>query len=163
MGKPVPHRRRIVILGAGFAGLTLATELDPLAASGSLDITLVERNTQFSMGFSMQWAMAGRRTFMEGQRPYASLRASHVQRLQEEVVAIDPANCTVHTRHQHLPYDDLVIALGAELAPELIPGLRENAHNLCDPDSVMQLKNVVSSCERGTILIMITSDRKSVV
>ena len=44
-----------------------------------------------------------------------------------------------------------------ELAPELLPGLKENAHNLCDPDSVMQLKDVVSSVEEGTMLIVIAS------
>ena len=34
-------RKSIVILGAGFGGLTMASELDSLAANGLADVTLV--------------------------------------------------------------------------------------------------------------------------
>lgn len=35
--------KRIVILGAGFGGLTLASELDQLAGEGDAEVTLVDR------------------------------------------------------------------------------------------------------------------------
>src|SRR3989337_2837480 len=114
---------QIVILGGGFAGLTLATELDRLAAEGKAEVTLVERNASFQMGFSMQWVLAGRRTPEQGQRSYSDLRAPHVRFLPDQVASTDTNARTVHSKAHELKYDRLVVALGAELALELVPGL----------------------------------------
>lgn len=148
---------KILILGAGFAGLTLVTELESLAEAGKAHVTLVDKNLRFSMGFSMQWVMMDRRKPEEGERPYSSLKAKHVKFVQDEIVAIDKENQIVRTKSHSLDYDYLVIALGAELSPELITGLAENAYNLCDLQSVMQLKEAVKTITAGTIAIMIAS------
>ena len=66
--------RRVAVLGAGFGGLTIASELNPHAVAGDADVTVVDRNAHFSVGFSMQWAIMGRRTPEQGQRPYALWR-----------------------------------------------------------------------------------------
>ena len=65
---------RIVILGAGFAGLAAAAGLDYLAAEGKVELVLIDKSAHFSMGFSMQWVLAGRRKPGEGQKPYADMR-----------------------------------------------------------------------------------------
>jgi len=144
-------------LGAGFAGLTLAEELEPIAATARAVVTLVERNAHFTMGFNMQWAMVGRRRPEEGMRPYQALRARHVHFLHDEVIAIDTDNQTVYTRSQRLPYQHLVIALGAELAPETFPGLVEGAYNLCDIASVLQLRSALEHVAEGTVLVAVTA------
>ena len=43
--------RRVVVLGAGFGGLTIASELSPHAVAGDADVTVVERKASFSVGF----------------------------------------------------------------------------------------------------------------
>ena len=149
--------QRVVVLGAGFGGLTLATELDVLAGKGKADVTLVDRNTHFSMGFSMQWVLAGRRGPEEGQRPYTAVRARHVRFVHDEIGAIDTAEQMVHTKAHRLRYDHLVIALGAELSPELVPGLAAGAYNLCDMHSVVQLKAAVERIEHGVVAIAVSS------
>ena len=148
---------RIVILGAGFAGLTLATELDSLAAQGKADVTLVDRAPQFSMGLNLQWVFAGRRSPQEGERMYASLRPRHVRFLHDEAVAIDTAKGVVRTRSTSLPYDRLVLALGAELAPDPVPGLADGAYDLFDLDSVLQFRDAVQRVDGGTLLIAIAA------
>lgn len=148
---------RVVILGAGFGGLTVASELDPLAAAKELDVTLVDRNTHFNMGFTLQWTLAGRRSAEEGHRPYTSLRSRHVTFVHDEIAAIDTDARVVETKSGPLEYDDLVIALGAELAPETIPGLAEGAYNLCDAESVSQLKSVLDRLEWGTVVVAISA------
>ena len=148
---------RIVILGAGFGGLTVAEALDPVAGMGKADVTLVDRNAIFQMGFSMQWVFAGRRRPDEGERPYSALATRNVRFVHDEVAAIDPANRLVHTRSRRLPYDHLVLALGAELAPELVPGLGEGAYNLCDLGSVGQFRAALDSIEKGVAMIAIAS------
>ena len=149
-----PH---IVILGAGFGGLTLASELDHLAEEGKAQVTLVDKNLSFSMGFSMQWAMVDRRNPEDGERYYSALKPRYVKFIQDEIIAIETEKYTLHTKSFHLDYDYLVIALGAELSMEPIPGLAENAYNLCELQSVMKLKDALKTVTDGTIVIMIAS------
>jgi sulfide:quinone oxidoreductase len=147
----------VVILGAGFGGLAIASELDSLAEVGKARVTLVDKSPHFSMGFSLQWTLAGRRNPEEGQRAYAARRMQHVKFVHDEIFLIDTARRTVQTRSQNLAYDHLVVALGAALVPEIIPGLAEGAYNLCELRSVLQLKAALESIEKGTVVIAIAS------
>ena len=149
--------KKIVVLGAGFAGLTLATELDGLAAAGNADVVLIDHRPHFSAGFSMQWALAGRRSFKEGRRTYATLSARHVRFVQDEVVRIDSAAKAVQTKNARWDYDFLVVALGAAYAPERVPGLASAGFNLCDADSVRVLKEKLDVVEQGTLLVAVAS------
>ncbi len=149
--------RNIVLLGAGFAGLALATELNDVAASGRARVTLVDRKTHFNMGFSLQWALMGRRQPIDGMRPYTSLLADHVRFVNDEIVRIDTETRTVHTRTQDLPYDDLVIGTGCEMDPQRIPGLAEASYNLCAIDDVMQLKQRLEEVESGAVVIAVSA------
>ena len=48
---------RIVVLGGGFAGLTLCTKLDALAAEGRAQVTLVERTPSMGVGGLNQFVL----------------------------------------------------------------------------------------------------------
>ena len=149
--------KKIVVLGAGFAGLTLASELNGLAQSGQADVVLIDRSLSFAMGFSMQWALAGRREFGEGQKAYAERSAQAVRFVHDDAIQIDTAGKTVRTRTAVFEYDFLVIALGAAYAPERVPGLADAAFNLCDAPSVAVLKEKLDALQGGTLLIAISS------
>jgi len=148
---------RIVILGAGFGGLAVAEELDPLMGTGKVDVTLVDRNPTFHMGFSMQWVLAGRRRPEEGERPYSSLTMRNVKFVHDEVAAINTADRLVHLKSRRLPYDRLVLALGAELAPQLVRGLAEGGYNLCNLDAVLQLRATLQAVDHGSVLVAVAS------
>ncbi len=148
---------KVVILGAGFAGLTLATELDALAASGRAQITLIEGAPHFQMGLSAQWALAGRRSPDEGRRPFELLRARQVRVVGEPATAIDTAARSVKTRGGEHPYDTLVIATGAESAPQSVPGLLGAAHDLCNVGEVMRMKEELERIRSGTVTILVAA------
>ncbi len=151
------QKKRIVILGGGFGGLSLATQLETLVKTGRAEVTLIERTPEFRMGFSMQWVLAGRRKPDEGCRAYSSLRFKRVQFIQDEAVTIQTGERIVHTKSRRIEYDCLIIALGAELAQDLVPGLSEAAYNLYDFDAVLQFKPALQGLHFGTVLIAVAA------
>ena len=106
---------RIIILGAGFGGLELATRLSSELA-GAVEVTLIDRNEEFIFGFSKLDVMFGRRTMDEVRLPYRSIAKPSVEFRQETILSIDPERKRVVTNAGTHEADILVIALGADLA-----------------------------------------------
>src|SRR6185436_15175615 len=100
----MPSPRHVLILGAGFAGLELATRLFEIAPD-TTRVTLIDRNASFFFGFSKLEVMLGRQTAEEIQLPYAAIAKPNVAFRQETVTAIDPATRTVTTDAS--TYDDV--------------------------------------------------------
>jgi sulfide:quinone oxidoreductase len=144
-----------VILGAGFAGLTAATELEEAAAKGLARVTLIDGADGFQMGLALQFALAGRRAPLDGKRGYGKLRPSHVHFINADATAIDTAKRVVRTDRGDEPYDDLILATGAEGAMDEVPGLKEAAHNLCDLASVLRMKEELERHRSGTVAVLV--------
>ena len=80
---------RIVVLGAGFGGLEVATTLSEALGEGA-DVTLIDKSDTFVFGFSKLDVMFGRKAPEEVRLPYRSIAKPGVRFLQETVTAIDP-------------------------------------------------------------------------
>jgi sulfide:quinone oxidoreductase len=143
-------------VGAGFAGLTLAHELEGVAKAGLARVTLIDGADGFQMGFAAQLALGGRRKPDEGRRGYGKLKASHVHFVNEHARAIDTSARVVRTDRGDEPYDDLVIATGGVPAPELVPGLAESSFALCDMGAVMKMKDELERIRSGTVVILVS-------
>jgi sulfide:quinone oxidoreductase len=152
------NKARIVVLGAGFAGLTLCTRLNGLAEAGLAEVTLVEQNSSLQIGGLFQFALQGLIDPTAIAVPYAAgaaLRCAAVRFLQDEVTAIDPTARQVRTRSTTLDYDYLVIASGARYAPEVVPGLAGAGYNVCSLDEVLRLRAALQSFAGGTLVMSI--------
>lgn len=104
--------QEVLILGGGFAGLSCAKALDDPA----FHVTLVDRwNHHLFQPLLYQVATAGLST-TEIAQPLRSILSEHknVTTLMDEVVRIDLDGKQVVTKERTLPYDHLVIALGAK-------------------------------------------------
>jgi NADH dehydrogenase len=106
-------RRRVVILGAGFGGLAAAEAL----ATGdhrALQVTLVDRRNYHLFSPFLYHVSAGLVDPMHIAYPARAFAARHGFRFRESVVeSIDLRGRRVVTDEGEIPYDDLVIALGA--------------------------------------------------
>ena len=142
----------VVILGAGFGGLTVAQRL--AGATDHHQVTLIDRRSKFMMGLAKLWILVGRREPVEGQRRLAQLRAGAVRFVKAEVEAIDLENREVRTGAGRFGYDFLVVALGAELAPENVPGLPPEA-NFYDAARVPTLRDSLAGVSGGTVIVMV--------
>src|SRR3954453_20254148 len=101
---------RVVILGAGFAGLELATRLSDEVAD-KVEVVLIDAADTFIFGYSKLDVMFGRQTPDAVRLPYADIVKPSVTFRQETVTAIDPEARRVTTDRASHDADVLVVAL----------------------------------------------------
>src|SRR5919107_237357 len=89
-------KRHVLILGAGFGGLELATRLSETIPDATR-VTLLDRNDSFFFGFSKLEVMLGRQTADEVRMSYGDIASDAVEFRQETVTTIDPAARRVST------------------------------------------------------------------
>src|SRR5438034_3437541 len=106
---PVKH---VVILGAGFAGLELATRLSESLAD-EVRATLIDQNDSFSFGFAKLDVLFGGKAKEDVALPYRDISKQGVEFRQERVLSIDPESRRVTTDAASYDADVLVVALGA--------------------------------------------------
>ncbi len=115
---------RVVILGAGFGGLTAARELRDHA-----DVTVVDRhNFQTFLPLLYQVASAGLAADHVAHPVRAALRKSGAQFRMGSPITVDHNNKTVKIDSSEvLPFDHLIIALGSATADFGVKGVNEFA------------------------------------
>lgn len=147
--------KRILILGAGFGGLAAATELRK-SLEPDHRVIVVDRKKSFMMGLVKLWILEGSRRLEDSQTPLDGLNTKGIEYLNDEVDKIDLASNRVQARdHGWLEYDYLIVALGAELAPDRIAGFVGRGYNLYDAQQVPELREKLLALKRGKVAIAI--------
>ena len=142
---------RILVIGAGYAGLLFTMRLAGLVARQNVHITLVNESDtfterphlpEFATNQVIQW-----RSLQQ------ILRRTHVQFLQGRVTSIDPAHHEIvvvdQQNTQHVEYDYLVYALGSVTDRQAVPGVAQYAYTLAPsgPLSAAALRETLPSVE----------------
>jgi sulfide:quinone oxidoreductase len=142
---------RIVILGAGFGGLELATALSSALGSDA-DVILIDKAESFMFGYSKLELLFGRASREELSLPYSAITKPGVRFVRETITAIDPESRRVTTDRDQYQADHLVVALGADMAYEATPGLTE-AEAFYSVAGAAQLAGAVGSFASGHAVI----------
>jgi sulfide:quinone oxidoreductase len=143
---------RILILGAGFGGLELATELsEKLGDAG--EVTVIDKGDAFVFGYSKLDLMFRRASGESVRLPYADFVKPGVRLLRETVTAIDPEAKRVTTDAGVHEADYLVIALGADYDLAATPGLTEVDSEFYSVDGAEKLATVIPDFSVGRALI----------
>jgi len=150
----VSARRRALILGAGFGGLELSTRLS-LELADQVDVTLIDQSDAFVFGFAKLDVMFGRKTLDEVRLPYRDIAKPSVQVRQETVLSIDPERKRVVTSGGTYEADILVVALGADLAPEATPGLLESGHEFYSEQGAANVREILPTLDSGAVVIAV--------
>src|SRR3954465_7759934 len=87
---------RVVVLGAGFGGLELASRLSD-AIGDDLDCTLIDKADAFVCGYSKLDLLFGRTSAEAIRVPYSGLAKPGVRFRQEAIESIDPRRRRVVT------------------------------------------------------------------
>ena len=115
---------RVLVLGAGFGGLELATTLSEQFGDG-VDVTLIDASDAFVFGYSKLDVMFGRTALGRVRLPYSAISKPGVRFVQERVTAIDPDKKSATTDGGTYDADYLVVALGADYDVAATPGLAD--------------------------------------
>lgn len=145
----------VVILGGGFGGLAAANELRANLTQ-DIRITIIDRKDWFMMDLVKLWLINGTREFESSKRSLENVTKKGIEFVNEDVLKIDPVNKSVRTRYRQFHYDYLILALGVELAPEKIPGLKENGFILYDINDVPKIRDTIRTMKSGKIAMAIT-------
>lgn len=148
--------KTILVLGGGWGGLAAAHYL-----RGTLPpehrVVVVEKNTTFTLYMLNLWVLTGERSYpSEVTRKMANLANHGIEWVHAEVERIDPEQRVVHTSAGPLQGDYLVIALGAELAPDRVPGFANSAYNIYEAEGAVALRQALDGFDGGKVVVLVT-------
>lgn len=116
-------KKRVVIIGGGFAGATAAKYLSMW--SPDTEVIMIERNAQFVSCPQSNLVLSGSRTIQQLSHDYNGLADKYgVKTVQAEVVAIDTEQQSIKLHDDVMVnYDRLVIAPGVDFIYDHLPML----------------------------------------
>ncbi len=143
----------VLILGGGVGGLVTANEL-----RGKLRkehrVVLIDRESAFVFSPSLLWVMTGARTVPRISRPLARLQKKGIEVIQGQIEAIDPQNRQVTVQGQTMSGSYIVIALGADLASDSVPGLSEAGHNFYSLAGAESFREAFDRFDGGRLVVL---------
>lgn len=152
---------RVVILGAGTAGTIVANRLRRRLPDSD-EITVVDQNTAHLYQPGLLFVPFGGAS-ARLQRPARAQLHSGINYLHARIDRVDTSTCTVHLRPKGdncppaVSYDALVVATGAQLAPDETDGLdfgtSANVHTFYTLDGARSLASALAGFDRGRIVV----------
>ena len=143
---------RVVVLGAGFGGLELATILSE-ALGDDVDVTLIDKNDAFVFGYAKLDVMFGRKTLDAVRLAYRDIAKPGVRFLQQTITAIDPEARSVTTDGGVHEADFLVVALGADYDLNATPGLAEGGNEFYSVGGAERLGELLPTFSQGRAIV----------
>jgi sulfide:quinone oxidoreductase len=145
--------KTVLVLGGGVGGLVAARELRKRLPRRHR-VVLVDREREHLFAPSLLWLMVGLREPDSIKRPLTKLQRKGIDVRLGEIEKIDPQRKAVAVSGEELVADYVIVSLGAELAPETIPGLAEAGHNFYTLPGAESLRAGLGRLERGRVVVM---------
>ncbi len=149
-------KKVILVLGGGIGGIVAATRLRQRLARKHR-VVLLEKEADHIFSPSLLWLMLGQRRPGQISRPIAALAKRGIELVRGSVEHIDPATRTVRVNGTEITGDHMIVALGAELAPELVPGLVEAGHNFYTLAGSQSLCSARLKLIKGRLIVLVAA------
>ena len=146
--------KHVLILGAGFAGLELATRLSE-TLSDSVRVTLLDRNDSFYFGFSKLEVLVGRQSADDVRLPYREFVKDGVEFRQERVDGYRPGGPPRRDRRRILRRRLPGCRDGADYDFAATPGFAEGGYEYYSLAGAERLRDALAEFEGGRVLISV--------
>jgi len=144
---------RIVVLGGGVGG-TLTANLLSRELRRDAHVTVVDPTGMHVYQPGFLYVALGQANGRWLARDERLLLRRDVELVVEAAARVDHEAGVVHlARGGALPYDYLVLATGARLLPEQVPGMLEGAHDFYSLDGSLRLREALRAFDGGDIRI----------
>jgi sulfide:quinone oxidoreductase len=143
---------RVLVLGAGFGGLEIATILSE-SLIDEADVTLIDKGDCFVFGYSKLDVMFGRAMPEAVRLPYREFVKPGVRFVQETITAIDPEVRRVTTNVGTYDADVLVVALGADYDMDATPGLAESGDEFYSFAGAVRMRDAIQGFSKGHVVV----------
>lgn len=150
------NAKTILILGGGVGGIVTANALRAKLPQEHR-LIVVDKNAAYVFTPSLLWVMVGWRQPKQITKNLRGLLHSGIEFLEAEVHEINPERRRVRTSSAELAYDYLVLALGADLAPEAMPGFSETAYTPYDLEGATALRGALQDFQGGSVAVLVSS------
>lgn len=135
------NSKRVLILGAGYAGLLTARNLQKRLGKCEMEITLINKH---SYHFQSTWLHENASGHLTDDRIQVEisdvLDLNKVNVVKDVVTELDVKSQTVYTRNGAYAYDYLVVGLGFEPETFGIPGLKEYGLSMSSMNGAKQIR-----------------------
>lgn len=153
-----PPLGHVVVVGAGFAGLTVAKYLRTWSM-GNLKVTLVEPNPQFISCPQSNLVLGGSKSLDQLSFGYELARKHHgIDWIQDSVTGVDMINKQVSLTRGTVSYDRLVLAPGVDFNYSKIPGMpapvADIPHAWKAGKQTVQLRQQLETMPDGGVFVM---------
>ncbi|MEJ7344025.1 NAD(P)/FAD-dependent oxidoreductase [Staphylococcus haemolyticus] len=133
-------RKKVLVLGAGYAGLQTVTKLQKELSADEADITLINKNKYHYEATWLHEASAGTLNYEDLIYSIESvIKEDKVKFINAEVTKIDRNAKKVETNHGIYDYDILVVALGFESETFGINGMKDYAFQIENIETARKL------------------------
>lgn len=158
-------RARILILGSGMGGTIvangLARKLSDEMRTGDATITVLGNTPKHLYQPGLLYVPFGRARESELCRDERSILDRRINFVVDPAKRIDVDNNVVESESgKSYKYDYLVIATGSRLAPEMVPGLAEGAHQFYELEAARKLGDAINAFEGGKIVVNVNVPHK---
>lgn len=138
------ERKKILVLGAGYAGLSTVSKLQKIIGVQEADITLINKNEYHYEATWLHETAAGSMNWEEGVYPIAKVVDNmKVRFIPAEVTKIDRDAQVVETTQGEFSFDTLVVALGFESESFGIKGMDEFATTIVSPETAVRTREEI--------------------
>lgn len=145
--------KTVLILGGGVGGLVTANLLRKKIPRDH-KVILVDRQANHIFYPSLLWVTINNRKSEDISKPLIKLEKKGIEIIQGEINQIYPDSHEIEIDGTRYSGDYLVIALGAELASETIPGLTDGGYNFYSLDGAERFREAWNNFKSGKLVII---------
>ncbi|MFU8868405.1 NAD(P)/FAD-dependent oxidoreductase [Natronococcus sp.] len=151
---------RIAIVGAGTGGTVLANrlaeELQTEIEAGDVEVRLITADPEHVYKPTFLYVPFGKKTVDDAKRPVEELIDRRVTLSIGRAIDVDTDGKTLSFADSSvLGYDQLVLATGASLEPDAVPGLAEGGHHFYGPDGAERLRDELAEFTEGHLVLSV--------